>query len=161
MTLKTRKHATDVAKSWENKGTDQLTECVLSLCVCVCVFQLFRHNRYYAEVHGVVFVVDASDESRLPEAREAFREALAHAYARGKPLLVCANKQDAAHSAADAAANENANNDNASGAKPPLSANDLTDYFDLDSCKCNHLCIECTARGSEGSAPSKDLTEGK
>jgi len=115
----------------------------------LCVFVLCR---YYAEVHGVVFVVDASDEERLPEAREAFREALAHAYARGKPLLVCANKQDEAVAAASKGAA-------GAGAKPALSANDLTEYFDLDSCKCNHLCIECTARGSEGSAPSKDLIE--
>ena len=34
--------------------------------------------RYYAETHGVVFVVDAADADRLREARDAFRGALDH-----------------------------------------------------------------------------------
>ena len=52
---------------------------------------------------------------------------------------MCANKQDV----------ENA-----------MSANDLIDYLDLDSYKCNHLCIECTVKGKEGSVPNKDFMEG-
>ena len=54
-------------------------------------------------------------------------------------MLVCANKQDLGK---------------------PMTANDLTDHFDLDSCKCNHLCVECTASGPEGSTPCQSFMEG-
>lgn len=47
-------------------------------------------------MHGVVFVVDASDRARLDEARIVLCTALAHPYVKGKPLLVLANKQDKA-----------------------------------------------------------------
>ena len=46
-------------------------------------------ENYYAEVHGIVFVVDASDESRLPEAKAAFEEAVSHAYARVSAGAIC------------------------------------------------------------------------
>ncbi|QDZ24152.1 ADP-ribosylation factor-like protein [Chloropicon primus] len=96
-------------------------------------------ENYYAEVHGIIFVVDASDEARLSEAKTAFQEATSHAYARGKPLLVCANKQDLTNT---------------------MTANDLTDYLELDALKCNHLCVECSAKGKEGSTPSESFMEG-
>ena len=51
--------------------------------------------RYYAETHGVVFVVDAADADRLREARDAFRGALDHPDLADAPFLVLANKQDA------------------------------------------------------------------
>ena len=51
--------------------------------------------RYYAETHGVVFVVDAADADRLREARDAFRGALDHPDLGDAPFLVLANKQDA------------------------------------------------------------------
>ena len=41
-----------------------------------------------------------------------------------------------------------------------MSANDLIEYLDLDSYKCNHLCIECTAKGKEDSVPNKDFIQG-
>ena len=43
-------------------------------------------ENYYAEVHGIIFVVDASDEDRHAEAKEAFQEAVSHAYARVREL---------------------------------------------------------------------------
>ena len=48
-------------------------------------------ENYYAEIHGIIFVVDASDESRLQEAKTTFQEVLWHAYARvSRPALtVC------------------------------------------------------------------------
>ena len=49
---------------------------------------------YFAEIHGVVFVVDAADATRLPEAAKELEQALLHPMVVGKPLLVLANKQD-------------------------------------------------------------------
>ena len=48
-------------------------------------------ENYYAEIHGIIFVVDASDESRLQEAKTTFQEVLSHAYARvsRRALTVC------------------------------------------------------------------------
>ncbi|GBG85371.1 hypothetical protein CBR_g40014 [Chara braunii] len=51
-------------------------------------------EQYYAEVHGGVFVVDASDRSRLHEARDLLLVSMSHPYMLGKPFLIFANKQD-------------------------------------------------------------------
>ncbi|XP_071964468.1 ADP-ribosylation factor-related protein 1-like isoform X2 [Antedon mediterranea] len=51
-------------------------------------------DKYYAESHGVIYVIDSSDSSRLDESREAFDEMLTHETLNGVPLLVLANKQD-------------------------------------------------------------------
>lgn len=50
--------------------------------------------RYYAELHGAVFVIDSSDRSRMPVAREVLHQTLEHSRFANKPLLVMANKQD-------------------------------------------------------------------
>ncbi|XP_053620960.1 ADP-ribosylation factor-like protein 13B isoform X2 [Plodia interpunctella] len=50
--------------------------------------------QYYSEVHGVIFVIDSSDFSRLDECREVLEEVLSHDKISGKPVLVLANKQD-------------------------------------------------------------------
>eukprot|EP00276_Gloeochaete_wittrockiana_P003962 CAMPEP_0184650536 /NCGR_PEP_ID=MMETSP0308-20130426/8072_1 /TAXON_ID=38269 /ORGANISM="Gloeochaete witrockiana, Strain SAG 46.84" /LENGTH=327 /DNA_ID=CAMNT_0027084127 /DNA_START=245 /DNA_END=1228 /DNA_ORIENTATION=- len=59
--------------------------------------------RYFAEVHGAVFVIDAGDRTRLSEAKTALLEALKDSRLNGKPILIFANKQDlpTALSAAD------------------------------------------------------------
>lgn len=44
--------------------------------------------QYFADVHGVVFVVDAADAGRLPEAAEELHAALQHPMIVGKPTLV-------------------------------------------------------------------------
>ncbi|KAJ8706139.1 hypothetical protein PYW07_010916 [Mythimna separata] len=46
------------------------------------------------EVHGVIFVIDSSDFSRLDECRAVLEEVLSHDKISGKPVLVLANKQD-------------------------------------------------------------------
>jgi hypothetical protein len=45
------------------------------------------------QIHGLVFVVDASDEARLEEVREELQNALRHPCMAQKSVLVFANKQ--------------------------------------------------------------------
>jgi ADP-ribosylation factor-like protein 13B len=49
---------------------------------------------YYADSHGVIYVVDASDEERLAESKQCLAEVREHAQLAGKPILIFANKQD-------------------------------------------------------------------
>ncbi|XP_072933764.1 uncharacterized protein [Epargyreus clarus] len=51
-------------------------------------------SQYYSEVHGVIFVIDSSDFSRLDECKSVLEEVLSHDKISGKPVLVLANKQD-------------------------------------------------------------------
>ncbi|XP_072169944.1 ADP-ribosylation factor-related protein 1-like [Diadema setosum] len=51
-------------------------------------------DKYYAESHGVIYVVDSSDPDRLGESRIAFEHMLESDALIGVPLLVLANKQD-------------------------------------------------------------------
>ena len=44
--------------------------------------------QYFADVHGVVFVVDAADGARLDEAARELHTALRHPMVVGKPTLV-------------------------------------------------------------------------
>ncbi|WIA36678.1 hypothetical protein OEZ86_007960 [Tetradesmus obliquus] len=52
-------------------------------------------DKYYAETHGLVFVVDATDPERFDEAKVALDKALGARELVGAPLLLIANKQDA------------------------------------------------------------------
>eukprot|EP01062_Namystynia_karyoxenos_P058261 TRINITY_DN497_c0_g1_i1.p2 TRINITY_DN497_c0_g1~~TRINITY_DN497_c0_g1_i1.p2 ORF type:complete len:307 (+),score=86.43 TRINITY_DN497_c0_g1_i1:83-922(+) len=58
--------------------------------------------QYFADVHGIVYVVDASDPERFEESRECLNSVLQHPRCAGKPLLLFGNKQD--HSGARTAA---------------------------------------------------------
>ncbi|XP_051169912.1 ADP-ribosylation factor-like protein 13B [Leptopilina boulardi] len=51
-------------------------------------------KKYYSDVHGIIYVVDASDLSRLSESREVFNDVITHVHISGKPVLLLANKQD-------------------------------------------------------------------
>lgn len=51
-------------------------------------------DKYYAESHGLIYVVDSSDPGRLAESRIAFEQMLESEALMGVPLLVLANKQD-------------------------------------------------------------------
>ncbi|XP_075216549.1 ADP-ribosylation factor-like protein 13B [Lycorma delicatula] len=53
-------------------------------------------SRYFADVHGIIFVVDASDSDRLDECKKVFEDLLVNEKLAGKPFLVLANKQDKA-----------------------------------------------------------------
>ena len=51
--------------------------------------------KYYHEVHGFIFVVDAcSNEERMIETSNVFKEILSHQKVRGKPILMLCNKAD-------------------------------------------------------------------
>lgn len=43
---------------------------------------------YFADVHGVVYVVDAADGPRLSESAEELKSALSHPRVMGKPVLM-------------------------------------------------------------------------
>eukprot|EP00002_Diphylleia_rotans_P007328 TRINITY_DN1685_c0_g1_i6.p1 TRINITY_DN1685_c0_g1~~TRINITY_DN1685_c0_g1_i6.p1 ORF type:complete len:392 (+),score=83.44 TRINITY_DN1685_c0_g1_i6:130-1305(+) len=51
-------------------------------------------QNYYAEVHGVIFVVDSAAADRLGDACTSLHKALTSPNLDGKPVLILANKQD-------------------------------------------------------------------
>ncbi|XP_058808844.1 uncharacterized protein LOC131674274 isoform X2 [Phymastichus coffea] len=51
-------------------------------------------KKYYEEVHGVIYVVDSSDNKRLFETAQVFQELACHDFITQKPILILANKQD-------------------------------------------------------------------
>lgn len=51
-------------------------------------------EKYYAESHAVIYVVDAFDRDRVQESKEAFDALISSENLMGVPLLVLANKQD-------------------------------------------------------------------
>ncbi|XP_067946566.1 ADP-ribosylation factor-like protein 13B [Watersipora subatra] len=51
-------------------------------------------KNYFAEVHGIVYVVDAADPSRVEESAKEFQALAKNTYIHGKPLLILANKSD-------------------------------------------------------------------
>ena len=53
-------------------------------------------SRFYAELWGFVYVVDANDKYRMDEAGEVLSEIANHRMMAGKPFVILANKQDLA-----------------------------------------------------------------
>ncbi|XP_053624444.1 ADP-ribosylation factor-related protein 1 [Plodia interpunctella] len=51
-------------------------------------------DKYYAECHAVIYIVDSSDRERISESKETFDRMIASEHLSGVPLLVLANKQD-------------------------------------------------------------------
>jgi len=52
-------------------------------------------EQYYHDVHGVIYVVDASSsKEEVEESAASFAAAFSNPYLEGKPLLILANKQD-------------------------------------------------------------------
>ena len=51
-------------------------------------------EKYYAEAHGMVFVIDSADVGRMEEAKLAFDAVREHEELRGIPVLLLANKLD-------------------------------------------------------------------
>ena len=52
-------------------------------------------SNYFGDVHGVIYVVDSADQSRMAESARVFGELSAHKLLAGKPALVFGNKADA------------------------------------------------------------------
>ncbi|XP_071425818.1 ADP-ribosylation factor-like protein 13A [Pithys albifrons albifrons] len=53
-------------------------------------------RNHYSGAHGLIFVLDSSDLSRMEEVRKVLSRVLSHPDISGKPLLLLANKQDVA-----------------------------------------------------------------
>ncbi|XP_059469114.1 ADP-ribosylation factor-like protein 13B [Neocloeon triangulifer] len=51
-------------------------------------------DKYFADVHGVIYVVDASQIDRLEESKAELEKLISHEKIKGKPVLLLANKQD-------------------------------------------------------------------
>lgn len=51
-------------------------------------------ERYYSELHGLVFVVDASDAVHLAMAAKVLSQVVLHPFVQGKAVLILANKQE-------------------------------------------------------------------
>lgn len=51
-------------------------------------------TRYFAEIWGFIYVVDASDPDRFEESAKQLKEMVQHKMLTGKPYIVVANKQD-------------------------------------------------------------------
>lgn len=54
-------------------------------------------DKYYAESHAIIYLVDSYDRERLHESKETFSRMITNSSLRGVPLLLLANKQDLDH----------------------------------------------------------------
>ena len=50
--------------------------------------------KYYAKCHGIIFIVDSTDESRITEWKETLTSVMMDDEVEGIPILMLANKQD-------------------------------------------------------------------
>ncbi|KAI8836374.1 ADP-ribosylation factor family-domain-containing protein [Chytridium lagenaria] len=51
-------------------------------------------SKYYSECHGIIFVIDATDESRIQDVKVAFENVITSDLTEGIPVLMLANKSD-------------------------------------------------------------------
>ena len=51
-------------------------------------------KRYFAEIWGFIYVVDAADPDRFEESKAQLKEMVEHKMLKNKPLIFVANKQD-------------------------------------------------------------------
>ncbi|ESO00184.1 hypothetical protein HELRODRAFT_83363, partial [Helobdella robusta] len=51
-------------------------------------------KNYFTDVHGLIYVVDASDYARLSESKAELLKLVNNNFIKGKPILILANKQD-------------------------------------------------------------------
>lgn len=100
-------------------------------------------KNYYAESYGIVFVIDASDTTRLEESKKALYETEMQPRVAGKPLLVLGNKQDK---------------------EGALNENELHRQLELDtlaekySCPCKVFC--CSAVLGRGNKIDRQIKKG-
>jgi len=51
-------------------------------------------DKYYAESHAIIYVIDSSDQERMDESKHVFDQMIGNESLVGVPLLLLANKQD-------------------------------------------------------------------
>eukprot|EP00924_Labyrinthula_sp_SR-Ha-C_P011675 maker-scaffold_17-snap-gene-5.52-mRNA-1 protein AED:0.18 eAED:0.18 QI:0/0.5/0.4/1/0.5/0.4/5/88/205 len=51
-------------------------------------------KNYFAEAHGILFVLDSSDKSRFQEVKQTFTNIMENQELQGVPTVLCCNKQD-------------------------------------------------------------------
>ncbi|XP_002131040.1 ADP-ribosylation factor-related protein 1-like [Ciona intestinalis] len=51
-------------------------------------------DKYYAESHGIIYLIDSADKGRLEESKKAYDKMLSSEHLSTVPLLILANKQD-------------------------------------------------------------------
>ncbi|XP_072024489.1 uncharacterized protein [Amphiura filiformis] len=89
---------------------------------------LWQH--YFCETHGLIFVVDSADRSRLWEARDELFRVLSSSYMTpGIPVLVLANKQDLPGA---------------------LGVSEITDVLDLNTLSTSHPWSVQSTQGNTG-----------
>jgi len=87
-------------------------------------------HHYFVKSHGLIFVVDSSDASRIPEARKELQKLLHAPELQEAKLLVYANKQDV---------------------RDCLSVADLTDLLDLSLVQDRQWYVQgCSASTGQG-----------
>lgn len=87
-------------------------------------------HHYFIKSHGLIFIVDSSDSSRIPEARKELQKLLHEPELKEAKLLIYANKQDV-HNC--------------------LSVTDLTDRLDLSLVEDRQWHIQgCSANTGKG-----------
>eukprot|EP00239_Pterosperma_sp_CCMP1384_P000738 CAMPEP_0197848708 /NCGR_PEP_ID=MMETSP1438-20131217/9715_1 /TAXON_ID=1461541 /ORGANISM="Pterosperma sp., Strain CCMP1384" /LENGTH=361 /DNA_ID=CAMNT_0043461083 /DNA_START=317 /DNA_END=1402 /DNA_ORIENTATION=+ len=97
-------------------------------------------ERYYAEIHGAIFVLDAADPGRSEEAKVALQAMLSAPYLSGKPILIFANKQDLPKA---------------------MSASDTAQALGLTSLQnTRHHIVPCTAKMISGQSEDPSLKKG-
>mmetsp|Transcript_25055 Transcript_25055/g.34527 ORF Transcript_25055/g.34527 Transcript_25055/m.34527 type:complete len:352 (-) Transcript_25055:123-1178(-) len=97
-------------------------------------------ERYYAEVHGVVYVIDSADTERIAEAKDELHIMLKDSHLSGKPVLIFANKQDLPSA---------------------LSAAEMASRLELSSIQnTRHQIVLCTAKTKEGSEADPAVKKG-
>ncbi|CAF1224485.1 unnamed protein product [Rotaria sordida] len=57
-------------------------------------FRQYSWSQYYDEIHGLIFVIDASERDRFHENQETLEDLLENDKLKDKPILILANKQD-------------------------------------------------------------------
>eukprot|EP00795_Rhopilema_esculentum_P017358 gene17358-8946_t len=98
-------------------------------------------KNYYAEVYGVVFVLDSCNVKRLDETKEVFQQVLESSKILGKPFLIFANKQDKVGA---------------------LTAEDITNALDLQNSKhsFSYKVFTCSALKGYGRGTDKNINAG-
>ncbi|GLI62211.1 hypothetical protein VaNZ11_004802 [Volvox africanus] len=96
-------------------------------------------SKYLAEVHAIVYVVDAADAPRFEESKKALQDVLECHYMRDKAILVFANKQDLPTASTVA---------------------EVAKGLGLATCRNSHNVIPCTAKTPADAAVDERLREG-